>query len=74
MNRLQMLKMLMNSKKNPQEIINQLMSNNPNARSLMNQMQQSGMNPRDFAMQLMKQNNINFDEVKSMANNFGIKL
>lgn len=71
---IQLLMQLMASKQNPQAIIDGLIKQNPQARVLLNQMQQSGMTPRQYAMQLMKQNNIDLNQIENIAKQNGINL
>lgn len=73
-NPLQMLMQVMQLNNDPNSILQDMLSRNPNNQILLNQFHQSGMSPRQFAEQLLKQNNINVNDIINLFNQRGIKL
>ena len=72
-NPMQMIMQLLNSGRDPQQLIQMLMQQNPNAGAMLNQMRQSGMSPKQFAKQYFLQNNMDFAQFEQLARNRGIK-
>ena len=70
---MQTIMQLLNSGRDPQQLIQMLMQQNPNAGAMLNQMRQSGMSPKQFARQYFQQNNMDFAQIEQLARNRGIK-
>lgn len=58
----------------PQMITQSLISSNPQFQSIMNQIKSSVLTPQQFVESYCKQQNIDFNQVRQMANNLGIKI
>lgn len=72
---IQQIAQIMNSGKNPQQIMQQMLANNPQAQRTFKQMKNmaGNMNPRDFAVQLAKQNGMSEQQLMDLAKHFGLK-
>jgi len=60
---------LINSRNNPNQIINQIIQNNPNAQFILNQIKQSGLTPEQFAKQYARQFNIDLTPYENIIKN-----
>lgn len=66
------MQMMQGGKVNPQNLM-QMMGNNPMMQQAQ-QMMNSGGDPKEIAMNLAKQKGMSEDQLKQMAQQFGIKL
>lgn len=66
------MQMMQGGKVNPQNLM-QMMGNNPMMQQAQ-QMMNSGGDPKDIAMNLAKQKGMSEEQLKQMAQQFGIKL
>lgn len=72
---IQQIAQLINSGRNPQQVLNQIVGNNPQMQQNLKQLQNmaGNMNPRDFAIQLAKQNGMSEQQLMDLARQLGIK-
>lgn len=65
---------LIQSIKNPNQVLENIIKSNPNANVAINQMRQSGMSAKDYVINLAMQNNIQLQPILSALQQVGIKL
>ena len=73
-NPMQILMQLMNSGRNPRQMIQNMMQQNPQFNAMLNQQRQSGMSMEQFVRQYAKQQNIDINPMLNMLRNNGAKF
>ena len=73
-NPMQILTQLMNSGRNPRQMIQNMMQQNPQFNAMLNQQRQSGMSMEQFVRQYAKQNNIDINPMLNMLRNNGARF
>lgn len=72
-NAMQIIRQVMSSGGNPQQIVQNMMRQNPQFNALLNQQKQSGMTMEQFVRQYAKQNNIDINPMVDMIRKNSMK-
>ena len=64
-NPLNRIKMLINSNKNPQAIVEMMASNNPQMNTMLNMIKESKKSPKDIFYEMAQKNGLNPDDIVS---------
>lgn len=72
-NAMQIIRQIMSSRGNPQQIVQNVARQNPQFNALLNQQKQSGMSMEQFVRQYAKQNNIDINPMVEMLRKNGMK-
>lgn len=73
-NPMQILMQLMNSGRNPRQMIENMMKQNPQFNAMLNQQKQSGMSMEQFVKQYAKQQNIDINPMLDMLRRNGTRF